>query len=332
MCDLVSLISSSLLVSKSLCSPRKKKSCGNRLLLFLNTIDTILCLAAFLKILIRYELRSSDIYESDGKDPPRNTLYNVGTVTFIVTLVFERTAAELSGAATCILSIIRTIGVWKPFHRINQTAIVIVVIVYTISLVIRHAFSRSYNWDIYMFAAVNRRDVDPYLTFMNVEEFIRISSFILIVTTLFVSTTLTVIKLCESINAPKRKTSQLVEEEVVANKETSHTRAIKTSVILAVTSIIFNSYVIIITLIDVVGETPSYSWWSDIYKSAIFLAIPVNSAINPGIYFLRIRAIRRFWWNMICKRSSKSTYESEIRVLSNPLAISQTVVIASSHL
>ena len=130
----------------------------------------------------------------------------------------------------------------------------------------------------------------------------RLTVFIVIVAILIISTVLTVIKLFAS----------RVPGETQSEKK--RTGAIKTTILIALTSIIFNSYVIIIALIGEIGGRPSYPWWSDVFKSAINLALPLNSMLNPVIYFVRIRDIRVFWW----KHMSRKPTEEGGRVVSNP--------------
>eukprot|EP00116_Pleurobrachia_bachei_P005154 sb/3465416/ len=298
---------------------RKTKSFGDRLLLFLNSIDITVCLTAFLKIVIRYELRSTVIYENKGKDPPPNTLYNAGVISFIAALAIERIAAELSGIATIIMSVSRTIGVWMPFYQINRMAIVVFAVIYTVVMTTREAFRGFiFNWDTYMFSPTHRREINSYHTYLEIEYWIRIAVFLSIVAVLFVSTLLTVIKLFTSINAPARRLSRV--DATASKEETARTQAIITIVILAVASFIFNGYFITVQLLDKVArrELTQYSWWSSVFKSAIYLAISLNSMINPGIYVFRIRAIRTFWWRVICRR--RATNESDTsHVVANPL-------------
>ena len=177
--------------------------------------------------------------------------------------------------------------------------------IYAVVVVTKDSVSRYYfNWDTYMFSPTHRRDITAFSTLLNTESKIRIAVFILIVATLAVSTVLTVIKLFSSIEAPGR-----------SQKEKKRTGAIKTTILLALTSILFNGYVIVIALIGEIGEPQKYPWWSDLFKSAIYLALPLNSALNPGIYFVRIRDIRLFWWGLL----SKTTTNEAGRVLSNPV-------------
>ena len=278
-----------------------------------------MCLATFLKIVIRYELRSTDIYENKAKDILPNTLYTTGVICFIGILSIERTAAELSGIATIILSVSRTIGVLMPFYRINKVAIVVFVAINTVVMGTREVFRGVYfNWDTYMFSLIHRRNINPYHTFIEIEFWIRMTIFLSIVAILFISTLLTVIKLLASINDPARRLSRV--DAKASKEETARTRAIITIVILAVLSFIFNGYFVIIQIFDKVQgrKLGKYSWWSYAFKGAVYLAIPLNSMINPGIYFVRIRDIRKFWWKLICGRRATNETETS-QVVINPV-------------
>ena len=277
------------------------------MLLLLNTVDAILCMTTFLRIVVKFELRSSDTYESKSQDPP--TLYSVGVVTYIALISIERTIAELSGLATIILSVCRTIGMWMPFYRIKPTPIVIVFVLFAVVMATRNAFG-SYlaNWPIY-FNLFTRADV----SLLKVGTYLRIAVFTSIVTILFISTMMTVIKLLASIRDPQLG--------LPANdgKASKRSKVIMTTIILAIASIFFNGYLIIILLIDTV-QNPSWPEWSSVRKSATIIAIPLNSMINPGIYFVRIKAIRRFWWNVARKMMTTANGTDSSQVVTNPLA------------
>eukprot|EP00116_Pleurobrachia_bachei_P006287 sb/3466549/ len=287
---------------------RNKGSFGNRLLLLLNTVDAILCLTTFLRIVVRYEIRSSEIYESKAQDPPPSSLYITGVITYITLLVTERTAAELSGLATIILSVSRTIGVWMPFYRIKPILIAIVVVFYTVVMAARNAISRYlFNWPIYLFTSPNRNFL------LEVDTYARFAVFMSIVVILFGSTLMIVIKLLASISRDPRRRLPATDGKAV-----KESKAIKTTIILAVTSIFFNGYFIIISLIDRVAERPSWPGWSFTFKSAKYLAIPLNSVINPAIYFVRIKAIRKFWWKMVRKATGIANGTESSNVMTNP--------------
>eukprot|EP00116_Pleurobrachia_bachei_P004623 sb/3464885/ len=269
----------------------RMQSLGNRILLLLNSIDTLVCLFTFLEVTTRWLVYRSPEYITRNITPS----YEAKVYSFMTFLILVRLTGELSALATCILTITRFLGVWKPFFFIREKAIAGAVGVYII-IMLPCVTVRTYS---YAQSYVTPPEPPTTDNTEFVFSVLRYTIFLFSVLLVAITTVLTIILLRRAHNTTVNQQRRLSLADPTADRVVQQTRrATITTVILAVSFLVWNSIngaMLVIHLHNkglVTRET---------YHLVIWLALPLNSALNPLIYLCRMRKLRKFLWYVLLR-------------------------------
>ena len=210
--------------------------------MFLNIIDLMLCIVTLAtSILLALSLQGN---------------HELGTP-YIAAIVAYILLIDGTGFATCVISVVRAIGISSPFYRIKGKLLVIVgVMVFILLEIIGVVVSIFISSDMLVIA--------------------RMAITGLIVLVVFTTTLISVCKLCRAgkdLNASGKDNSRKASWTVII-----------ISAVFSFLNFIFLAGIVILFL----GE-PIIAVFS------LFFAIPLNSAVNPIIYLTRRKDMRQFY-------------------------------------
>ena len=233
---------------------------GDRLLMLLNCIDLALCASA----------ASMTMYFSS---PPVNYDFtSIAIMLCVYYLLIDGTAYS-----TCILSVTRAIGIAFPFYTIRGKPLVITGIL--LFVVIELA---SYLLPIILFFDTNLGGDDPMTGLMRAHTVKTLLKVLVVVS----ATVVSLYKLT-------RKNMIQGGTEVTAR---NNKKATWTVVILSTLFIVFNVAFLAATahilLNPFFEQKPVYMRFAYL---GMFIAMPLNSAINPIVYLFRINEMRHFF-------------------------------------
>ena len=240
---------------------KKDKTIGDKLLMLLNSEDFLLCICA---TLISAYLSYLEGHENTASE---DTGIVMKVITILYLLLIDGTAY-----VTCLLSVTRAIGIVSPFYQIRGKLLVIL----GISVFVVIEFPQ-----LALLIIAIATSGEPWLASTT-----RAAISILIMLTVLCATILAVYKLT-------RADLQGATENVSRNNR----KATWTVVILSVLFLAFNSILLGATCITL-NQTLNVksNTGTQIFATfALFLAIPLNSSINPIVYFTRMTDMRQFF-------------------------------------
>lgn len=234
------------------------------LLMLLNWFDLVVCVSAFLVGLF-YQL-NVHLFNDDNK--PLNYAMNIS-------IDFFTAAIQCTGFATCVLSTTRLILFWKPFSTLNRVAIKLAAVFYILLMIVS-----TLVMDVFHYADLHDRTSVFYWSMT--ADLYNLAIILLVVVASNLSTL--------AILARKSK-------DAVPGDTAFHDAAV-TVIILSFLFCLFNSLYIVIpimclqnklkTEVDNCNVGGFYLW------AMTWIALPLNSALNPLIYFSRSRNMRDF--------------------------------------
>ena len=241
-----------------------ERKIGDKLLMLLNCIDLALCTLA----------TSLAIYLS--------TIMSEGQVDskyFAIVLYLYLHLVDGTAYTTCLLSVTRAISITFPFYKIRGKPLVIVGIAVYVIMQLTSALVPTF---------INGKRVDfTDSNFGNSLTKVRFLKTLLPILVVSCATVVSVYKLT-------KKDISEGTEGTARNKK----KATWTVVILSTLFIVFNVTFLAATA-DVykdplaAAEEKSPHWFSTYV--GMFIAIPLNSAINPTVYLVRIEEMRKFF-------------------------------------
>ena len=200
-----------------------------------------------------------------------------GKLPFGVTFTVLDVSIETTGFATCLLGVTRVISVCFPFYPINKKALNIAKAAFVGQEIFR-ALLRAYFF-------LDSSKFSFYRDFDNAVMIVLLTSFIL------VNTTSTVILSRKLLTDFKRVGVQINQEAARKTKM----RATLTVLIVSGSFLFFNTlYGIALYLQIFVGKDGVNKGVYVFAAIGFWLAIPLNSALNPLIFFLRKREMREY--------------------------------------
>ena len=235
---------------------KKDKTIGDKLLMLLNSVDLLLCICATLLTAI------FSYFEGHENTASEDMKFVMIAITVLYFLFVDSTAY-----VTCLLSVTRAIGIVSPFYQIRGKLLVILGIsVFVVIEVLQLALS------IIEIATSDKLRL----------AYVRLLVSLLVMLTVLCATILAVYKLT-------RSDLQGATENVSRNNR----KATWTVVILSALFLVFNSIwfgVLVWQFFVIVnhGTTPFFYF-------AYFLAIPLNSTVNPIVYLTRKSDMRQFF-------------------------------------
>ena len=234
------------------------------LLMLLNWFDLIVCISAFLVGLF-YQINTNLF---NDKSKPLNYAMNVSNDFFTA-------AIQCTGFATCVLCATRLILFWKPFSTLNRLAIKLAAVFYVLFM-----FASTLVFDIFHYAELHDR-LSVFYWSMTL-DLCNLAAILFVVVVCNLSTLI--------ILAKKSKDA--------IPGDTAFRDAAITVIILSVLFCFFNSLFIVIPImclqnrlktdVDACNVGGFYLW------AMTWVALPLNSALNPLIYFSRSRNMREF--------------------------------------
>ena len=248
---------------------KNAKTLGDKMLMSLNCVDLILCICATV------EAACMSYYHLSNANGGYMLIIMICIALFYILLI------DGTAYITCLLSVTRAIGIASPFYQIKGKLLVILGI--TVFVMIEF---------IQIIFLLGTADSESFGAFENV----RLLVSILIMLTVVFGTIVAVYKLMKD-DLPG------AAERVNRNNR----RATWTVVILSVLFLVFNSILLGVTMnifvnTDKIQEDESILTLSFF---CLFLAIPLNSAINPIVYITRRSDMRQFFVQNSRKFSSR---------------------------
>ena len=210
---------------------------------------------------------------------------------FCAITMLYRITLEGTAFTTCVLSLTRTIGLYNPFYRPSKKGITIAHIVFFVYILIRESVRAKFYYE-YRMGATKEGTLATVLTASNYFKTIFLG---LVVAVVAVSTVMTVMALLCSKDQVQSADGNTTAAD--ANK-----RATVTVVMICVLFCILNTFLVVVfglglANIDTSTIIDTYSKW---------IGVPINSAINPMIYFARKNTMRNYavelWLRYVCRR------------------------------
>ena len=236
---------------------QRTQSLGDQILILLNSLDLMLCVLTFVDVVCRSWLEDT-VFESQSFFAILDSLYFV--------------CSESTAFATCLLSVTRAISLSFPFYSLNKTAVLYTTLLYFVCL-----FGKETTF-------VTLKILDSEIA--DNTHLISLCSLILFVTISIICNILTGYKLLSSSEATI---------ETGANTK----RAGVTVFILSSLFIFFNLLYIIAGVIyssnyETIEQLDPSDHKTFMIESVLQFAIPLNSACNPIIYFMRKATMRAY--------------------------------------
>ena len=238
---------------------KKDKTIGDKLLMLLNSVDLLLCICATLLTAILSYLEGRD------EQMPEGMWYVIIPITVLYFLLIDGTAY-----VTCLLSVTRAIGIVSPFYQIRGKLLVILGILVFVVIELPVWLIGSYDIDIQLVA------------------YSRLAMSLMVLLTVLCATIVAVYKLT-------RADLQGATENVSRNNR----KATWTVVILSALFLFFNSILLGVMwqlFVESSYGTVNFNYGTQIlFFFVYYLAIPLNSTINPIVYLTRKSDMRQFF-------------------------------------
>ena len=234
---------------------KKDKTIGDKLLMLLNSVDLLLCICATV-------LSAFLSYVEGG-----GNVLDI-EVPFLVITVLHYLLIDGTAYVTCLLSVTRAIGIVSPFYQIRGKLLVILGIsVFVVIEVFQHPLTL-----LAVFLSKDWLYARPMIS-------------LLVMLTVLCATILAVYKLT-------RADLQGATENVSRNNR----KATWTVVILSALFLVFNSILLVAMCLTLNKTRASFDTGALTFAAfAHFLAIPLNSSINPIVYLTRMNNMRQFF-------------------------------------
>lgn len=268
----VGILANSLSISYFI--QKEKSTLPAKQFLLLNSLDLIMCAASSVTLILAAILKIDlgDIY-----DGPRPAIYFAILFIGLSQMMLEGTAF-----ATCILSVCRCVKLWFPFYQINGKFLGVFTAAFYLYLGMRESAGLYYT---YLFVQDNtqRGGLKSLNKVVDYSVLVSVSGILLVVT---ISNVLCV--------------WTLVSGEVASRNEGGPVRSNKDATV---------NIIIVSTLFLFFNMANMVPAWTGAESDGLFfklgerLALPINSALNPVVYFLRRKAMRQHVKNFFCMKS-----------------------------
>ncbi|KAL5250838.1 hypothetical protein ACHWQZ_G016546 [Mnemiopsis leidyi] len=241
---------------------RRNKRLGDQLLLLLNILDISVCISGTITASLYFYL----IAHRHSTHLDRS--YWVFTVVF---------STGLSGTAfaTCLLSFTRTIAMCFPFYKINRRYILFSILLFLLLQTVRQ-----------IVFAVNDKSEQGKI----IQKYVGIIGIILlllIIVSVLVSNTVSIVKLRANTYQWKVKKIDTSKSRLRSNRRHATVTVITLSVVFCILNSLYISGYMVNLHLGKGEELPFYHY-------TVWLFIPLNSVLNPVVYFARKRGVRSF--------------------------------------
>ena len=260
------------LLSLTYFTRRPKRTITTRIFLFLNTFDLLVCLFGTVIVI-------------SAKCSGNHSLCGFRSPLFSSAVSVMNLCVETTAFATCLLSVTRTISLCFPFYPINRNVFRIALLIFINQELVRFFLS------LYFFFV--QKSSSNLFHDVNKDFMILLLSTAIICS--FVSSSLSVWKL---LSSKKKHRIPSIHDNVRAQAMDKNQKATTTILIVCTLFCILNT-VFSINLYLTKTRKPIETITSSaavifLHEFSIWLAVPLNSALNPGIYFIRKKDMRNF--------------------------------------
>ena len=256
-------------LSLSYFSSKAKRGLGNNLLMLLNFLDLSVCLSGLMKIGVERQNKAvkSKYQESDN---PAEMLgeYEAWQTARVIAKLAYRTVVEGTAFVTCVLSVTRTIKFCFVFYKLKKKFVTMAVVGFFIYLIIRETIQAYFQYFVYMKKPLDGYDIE-------LGNWMRGTEIFIVIFILMISNILSVVQLTVTKNVADG------EHETEAKK-----RATVTVIILSILFTTFNSMLLTAIVLETIMKI-DLSW-----DFILWYSVPMNSAVNPIVYLIRIQPMR----------------------------------------
>ena len=232
---------------------------GDKLLLILSSLDLCVCVSAGVKVILNSRYDENETV----------------TVILVAATYLFRLSLEWTAFATCVLSVVRMIGTCWPFYKPHLSRIYLSNGVFGGYLLLREGFCAK---DFYNKYTQNIRP-DP-LSALTISNYLKTVTLLILVVIVGVSCVVTTVQLL------KRRRGTEGEEGRCA----AVSRATITILIISLMFCVFNGILFVVFWlkffegIKLNGMVQIIAQW---------IAVPLNSALNPCVYLVRNQEIKK---------------------------------------
>ena len=272
------------LMSLSYFFTHRSKKLGEKLIVLLNVLDFLVCLSIAWFYLF-------DLYIHNA--PLVTTFLNTSYVVFV----------ECTGFTTALLTVVRTIVTYRPFYNPNNNIIVILFAMFTTCVTFKGGLAIYFK---------HKSDNDLLLKFALVYNSILAGLTTIDLLVVFIANLLTVCELLKPDRYPKQA------RDPCSTKRSRH--ATVTIFILSLLFGVLNLLYVVMLYNCVLGRETGSVFFRNLLASS---AVPLNSALNPFVYFFRKTEMRRFFCRVFCRRGGSINSPDYLPSFSN-IVVSQT--------
>ena len=234
-----------------------------RIFIMLNSFDLAVCITATVYV-VQLPLNYAGLYEG---------IYS-GHYFFDVFSVLYWTAVAATAFATTTLSVTRAIFLYRPFYRANGRALVVATITF-----LTYFLAKEVTYPIVKYLTdADEKVMHQHMTYNHCLYAFNIGTPIV---TVMISNFLSVLKLVQKKDGERRLTEMTRKATI-------------TVIIISVLFCFFNLLSVIGTFLFSTGLTEESSTVKLASTLALWIVIPLNSALNPLVYFFRKRAMREY--------------------------------------
>ena len=263
-------------ISLSYLIGKAKRTLSNRIFMMLNTFDLLVSLSDVAVVTFWY---------------CKNSTLCGYNLPFKVALAVLDFSLESTAFATCLLSVTRTISLCLPFYRIEKRAVKIAGIIFFVQGVLRFLLR-------FYFYYIKESQLQFYIKFDNGVMIVLLSVVILI------NLVSCILSSWQLRNRRKNLRVAPVNDDKQAPHTNSKQKATVTILIISIFFCFFNSIFGISLCHEffVSGLDPMrFPILMAFLQFAMWLAVPLNSTINPIIYFIRKKDMRKFFKELLTK-------------------------------
>ena len=242
---------------------KTERTLSNRIFIFLNMFDLLVCICNVVMV--------SAWYCTGPQCGPLKPFFT-NAFAIIFSLV------DGTAFATCLLSVTRAISLSIPFYQIRKGAVGIASLILLAQEVVRFTLRLSYPNSAF---------------YKNLDVGLIISVLAIVILVSLFSSVLSAWKLLGG-----RKKLGVVPGNDSKSAPRTNQKATVTIIIVSFLFCFLSTISCITLLLQYRGVIPQTLLMELLYQFSLWLAIPLNSAINPVIYFTRKRDMRRYIWEL----------------------------------
>ena len=270
------------LASLSYFIAREEKSLSRRIFIMLNAFDLLVCTALVPSVLLYF---------------CTTPLRAFSQLSYRVCYAFFNLGVECTALSTCLLGILRLIAIRFPYYQVKKKALVVVSMTFIFLEIFREILRLYYFF-------LDKSNLAFYLKFHNAAM---ISVLTLAIAINSISSILLSMHLLGSSKRPGSGRNNSYNKKSMTK---SSRRGTVTILILSTSFLVCNSLYGISLYILISRrpgpQTPKPSAPKRLLGNILLWSIiPLNSAMNPLVYFLRRKEMRNFIRNLLSKKSKR---------------------------